>query len=473
MKRARRRAAGLALLAALYALLSGTLASCAGEAPCRYNSDCLHAYCSAGTCKVDCVDATLDCPSGYLCNQVAQCQAPGPGVDGGGADAGVDSSAPDGAQPDTSTVAPDAAVDAAADAMGDSTLPVDAGTPDTSTPPDVATGADGSAGHKVVFDLCASDAECTPGLLCRPPNVGGAPRCTRPCTSTSQCMESTRCVAVGSEQYCVLSDVGLACTASSTCNFGCLLGPKYCTMPCASGSDCPNGYGCEPVGTPPQSVCVKAEAPCSASDTSACIAAAACDTSATLLVGGCTLACNSAADCPQRAQGYTPWTCDGLCRRPPDVYGPLGQGVNPAQYACNASSTVVNLCEDAQHIDFTQFTIPAAPTVNCSATTTTAGVAGDACVDSCLYQGACAFGYACVAVGSVGGARVGLCLPSLGGGEVGAACTNSSQCYFGDCDLTTGTCTRDCSADGLCPTGSTCTVSGTILVQGIPFKRCQ
>lgn len=91
-----------------------------------------------------------------------------------------------------------------------------------------------------------------------------------------------------------------------------------------TGADCPNGWGCMLVGG--QNVCVKAEAPCSAVDSSACIAPAACDESPTLVVGGCTLACNSAADCPQRAAGLAPWTCNGLCRRPSDVFGPLAGG---------------------------------------------------------------------------------------------------------------------------------------------------
>jgi len=269
----------------------------------------------------------------------------------------------------------------------------------------------------------------------------------------------------------VLSDVGRTCTAAATCSFGCLTSQQYCTMACASGSDCPNGYGCMTVSG--QSVCVKAEASCDATDTSSCIAAAACDM--TLLVSGCTLVCNTASDCPQRAAGFQPWTCDtgGICRRPPDVYGPLGQGVTPTQYACDGSGDVVNICNDAQHIDFTQFIIPTPPAVSCSATMTTAGVTGDACVDSCVYQGSCAFGFACTAVGSVGADRIGLCLPSLGGGEIGGSCATDGDCVFGYCNRTAGTCTRDCTADGICTTGSTCVASGTVPVGGEPFRRCQ
>ena len=77
---------------------------------------------------------------------------------------------------------------------------------------------------------------------------------------------------------------------------------------------------------------------------------AACDTSTSLIVAGCTLACSSPADCPQRAQGMAPWSCDGLCRRPSSgataIYGPLEGGWSPAQYACNIALQVVNVCGD-------------------------------------------------------------------------------------------------------------------------------
>ena len=431
-----RRVAALLAAALSGVLLSGTLADCAGEAPCRFDSDCVQSYCSNGTCVQDCATAA-DCPTGYACNQVAQCQA----NTGDGAAPGVDARADHHASTDAAADAPASSRDAAppretgaADTGHDAMkLPDGAGHPDALMHIDAA---DASGPRKTVFDLCASDSECTSPLLCRAMYVGGAARCTPPCTTTDECMESTRCVTVGSEEYCVLSDIGRTCTAATTCNFACLTAQEYCTMPCTTGSDCPNGYGCQAVGTPPQSVCVKAEAPCSATDTSACIAAAACDTSATLVVAGCTLACTTAADCPQRAAGLQPWTCDGLCRRPPDVFGPLQQGATPAQYACDSADVVVNVCNDAEHIDFASFTIPAAPAVSCTATTTTSGAAGDSCLDSCLYQGGCAFGFACSAVGSVGAdSRIGLCLPALSGGEIGAACSADGDCFFGYCDL--------------------------------------
>jgi hypothetical protein len=430
--------------------------SCARSGPCRYNSDCNNSYCDNGTCKVDCVDATRDCPPGYVCNVNAQCAPPydgGAPSDGGNEGGGGQDGGSDGPTTDT-------------------TPATDTGGPmDSSTQGDAA----GPPGTLHELDRCSGSSQCASPLVCTALVQGGPTRCTRPCSSSADCMTGTVCLASsGGSKLCLGDHVGRVCTAASGCMFGCLTSPQYCTVPCTSGSDCPNGYGCMGVGSPATQVCVKAEAPCGAADTSACIAPAACDTSAALVVGGCTTTCTTAADCPQRAQPLAPWTCDsgGICRRPGDVYGPLAGGSTPAQYACNAMATVVNVCNDAQHMDFTQFTIPSPPAVNCSATTTTSGVAGDSCVDSCRYQGGCIYGFACAAVGNVGGSRIGLCLPA-GSGEVGAACASSADCAFGYCDSTSMKCSRDCTADGVCPDGSSCVSAGGPTVEGLPFRKCQ
>ncbi|MBX3188922.1 MAG: hypothetical protein KF819_18020 [Labilithrix sp.] len=411
--------------------------SCAGKGDCRYNSDCTGAYCFEGTCKKDCVDATVDCPRGYTCNAVAQCEPP---VGDGGTN--------DGATSDGATN----------DGAGSDGATSDGSTADGGTP-------------KRLLDRCANDGDCASNL-CRAWSRGAASRCTKTCATDGDCMTGTRCTAVGAETYCVASDVGRACTAATDCNFACLLAQQYCTAKCVTGADCPNGYGCQPVGSPATNVCVKASAYCDGADTSSCIAPAACDSSAALLVTSCTLACNSVADCPVRAIGLPAWTCDGLCRRPADVYGPLAGGER-ASYACNAAQTVVTVCNDAQHMDFGAFTVPAPPAVDCMAPMTTDGPVTDRCVDSCRYRGGCAQGFACTAVGSVGGGRIGLCLPALGPGEVGAPCSTDSACFFGYCNRTTNKCSRDCTADGLCPAGSTCNAGGTPVVEGMAFRRCE
>jgi hypothetical protein len=366
------------------------------------------------------------------------------------------------------------------DAGGDDAFPTQDGSPMNDGSSDASSsdsssdssrdGSDASSGVRREFDLCVDDTECTTGLLCRVIFKGSPTRCTRRCASG--CMSGTACVIVGADDICVWNDVGRPCTTASTCQFACLTAQQYCTNQCTDAHDCPNGYGCMAVSN--TRVCVKAEAPCDSTNTSACIAMSACDLTTQMVVGGCTLACSSAADCPQRAAPLTPWTCDGggICRRPADVFGPLDEQ-SDAEYACNASSVVVNVCNDAQHIDFTQFTIPSPPTVTCGATMTTPGVAGDKCVDSCRYQGGCKYGSACTALGSVNGARIGLCLPALGAGEVGDNCAIDGDCLFGYCNRVSGKCSRDCSRDGVCPTGSSCVAAGGPMVEGFAFSRCQ
>ena len=430
---------GTSALVAIGVLASLVAVHCAEKGECRFNSDCVGEYCAAdGTCKKDCLDAAIDCPRGFICNAVAQCEDPS-----GGADGGTDgSSGGDGA---TGT--------------------------DGSSGTDGSTGDGGGGSTKRLLDLCSADGECT-SAMCRAWSKGSPSRCTKACAVDTDCMTGTRCTAVGAEKFCVASDIGRSCTVATQCNFACLLSQKYCTEPCNTGADCPNGYGCQAVGTPAVKVCAKAAAYCDSSDTSSCIAAAACDEGPANIVSGCTLACSTAADCPVRAIGLPAWTCDGLCRRPPDVYGPLAGGER-ASYACNASSTVVSVCNDGQHMDFTAFAVPSPPVVDCLAPMTTDGPVNDRCVDSCRYRGGCVQGFACTAVGAVAGGRIGLCLPAGGSGEVGAACTQDSQCFFGYCNRNTSKCSRDCSADGLCPTGSTCNAGGGPAVEGQAFKRCE
>jgi hypothetical protein len=152
------------------------------------------------------------------------------------------------------------------------------------------------------------------------------------------------------------------------------------------------------------------------------------------------------------------------------VLGPLPGGSTPTQYACNAGGVPVNLCNDGQHIDFGAFDIPAAPAVNCNSPVTTSGSPTDSCVDSCRYEGGCAWGFTCTAVGNVNNSRIGLCLVN-GGSAVGTPCQSNIECAYGYC--VAGKCSRDCTADGLCPTGSTCTTVAGPTAQGLPFKRCQ
>lgn len=465
-------------LLALTALVSSAaFAGCAGgnADECSRNSDCDAGYCLDGKCRQDCIDSTKDCPKGYVCSAIGKCEF------GGGAGGGAGTAGAAGTSGTSGTAGASGTAGKAGSGTAGSGATSGSGTAGSQTAGSSSTGGTGTAGSDpfggsggataggAELDPCSGDGDCKSGLLCRPDVKGGPTHCTRTCSSNGQCFGGRRCETVDGAQVCAMGDVGRTCTAADQCLFGCLTSQKYCTTACQTGGDCPNGYACQPVGTPPTKVCAKVEAACD-SGTSECIAAAACDMSPNLVVVSCTAACNSAADCPQRAAGLPAWTCDGLCRRPADVKGPLEGGSTPTQYACDGTGQVVNLCNDGQHIDFVAFDIPKPPAVSCSATTTTSGAAGDSCVDSCRYQGGCSAGYACTAVGNVGGARIGLCLLA-GGNPVGSACANGTQCQYGYC--VNGKCSRDCSADGLCPTGSSCVAAGGPPVEGMAFKRCE
>ena len=204
---------------------------------------------------------------------------------------------------------------------------------------------------------------------------------------------------------------------------------------------------------------------CSASNTSKCLSASHCDDQ-TLLVGGCTIQCTAATDCPQRAQGLASWTCQDYgvgiaCVRPGEVWGAIPKG-ETTQWACDpTNNAVVNLCADA-------LTFDAAPALSCPVST--AVLTTGPCIQSCLYTGGCGYGWMCVGRGQLqNGSRIGLC-SRTGMGEIGTFCTTDEQCVFGLCE--NGFCSRDCTADGVCPSGKTCTNAGGPAIEGKAWRIC-
>lgn len=490
---------------------------CARPAACERNSDCNNGYCLEGECKRDCIDAERDCPEGWVCNLNAQCvplhEGAG-GQGGGGSDAG-DSDAGDGGAgglggADPGDAGEDASIDPGLDAGDDGSIDDDAGgnggsggrggaggrggsggsdDEDGGLEDDGGAGGAGGAGGEEdggveptkplgLLDLCRADEDCEGSFICRPMYVNGPKRCTKSCTAFAQCMTGTRCETVGEERYCAQSDIGKACGTSDDCNSRCMTQRGYCTSECQTGADCPNGYGCTGVGTPSVRMCVKTSIYCGDNANVCAGGANACEHD-DIPISSCTIPCSSASDCPQRASALgSKWTCikypnwtSGYCMRPNDVYGPIEGGAH-ADYLCAPGTTmIVNACADGLNTNIDEWYTPNPPYVNCNAGTTTPGVAGDSCIDSCRYQGACAFGFSCAAISSIGNQRLGLCLPT-GQGEIGEPCTKHRDCTFGYCNLDTSQCTRDCSADGVCPSGSTCTATGAF-IEGIAFKRCE
>ncbi len=488
-----RRVAEVVLSASLLALAIPTGCATGDADSCERNSDCDAGYCLESKCRRDCVDAALDCPKGYACSAIGKCEFGGAGASGasttGGAagalagtggvttggvsgkgGAGASGSAQAGAAQGGAGSSQGGAGSSQAGA-GSSQAGAGSSQAGASGDPFGGGGAAGAAtGAAIELDRCDSDTDCASGLVCRADAKGAIARCTRTCSSNADCFGGRRCELIDGVKACVMGDVGRPCAAPSDCNFGCLLVPKTCTTPCATGADCPNGFACQAVGAPATRVCVKLSEACDA-DASACVVPAACDTKAPLIVNSCTSACDTAGDCPVRAAGLPAWTCDGTCRRPPDVLGPLAGGTYPTQWACGPGGVPVNLCGDGQHLDFEAFDIPAPPSVDCNKPTTTSGKDSDACVDSCRYKGGCGVGFACTAVGSVASSRIGLCLPT-GGDPTGSPCKSGLTCEFGYCTAA-GACSRDCTADGLCPTGTACVAGGGPPVEGMPFRRCQ
>lgn len=473
-----------ALLLVTLALAASSL-GCARPAACQRNSDCNQAYCSDGECKKDCIDEAKDCPAGWTCDQTARCVAPGGSSEPGGGEGGDVGPGQGGAGGEGGQSAGGAGGQGGDD-------------------PGAGGGGQGGSGGggattKVALDRCSSDSDCTAPAFCRPAYRGGPSRCTFSCTSSQQCPQGTRCETVGGESYCAQSDIGKACSSGDECNFACLSDTqRICTSSCADARDCPNGYGCMNVAG--QKVCAKTNIYCGEGGASQCIAQDAClpggpSAGQSMVADSCTVVCTSSLDCPQRAQGLDPWLCQGgLCKRPKDIFGPQAGG-ETAEYVCAESppNTILSasLCGDSFRWDRFAGRLSEQPPPFSGQDCYYEAVLGDpydpdspwnrsypgndSCIDTCRYQGGCAFGFACSPIAALPSnqtARIGLCLPA-GGGEIGAYCSRDDDCALGYCH-DSGKCTRDCSPDGVCPKGSSCTAVGdaTHVETGEPFRRC-
>ncbi len=435
-------------------------ASCAGPRACERNSDCVNAYCEDGECKKDCVVAEVDCPPGWICNTIAKCEPPPDGgvidpSDGGAGAAGsggaTGGSSGDGGTGGSTGGSAGVATGGTAGSGGSTGGSAGAATGGTG-----GTGGTSSTGSE--FDYCGSDTDCSAPLVCRAMSLGGTvTRCTRSCSTTSQCMTGTRCTY--GTGYCAFDDDGMTCNGPGQCVDACS-GLGYCTSLCTSALDCPGGWGCV-AAQGGVKACVRLDQLCSASNYSACLSQAHCDDQ-TMLVGGCTIQCTSVNDCPQRASGLPPWYCQqGVCIRPDDVWGAVPKG-DTTQWACEPyNNSIVNLCADA-------LTFDQAPSLNCPVSTSVP-TSGD-CVQSCRYAGGCGHGWACVGLAELGSQRVGVCLRT-GFGEVGQGCSNNEDCLFALC--AGGTCSRDCTADGVCPSGFACVPGGAPNIEGKAYRICQ
>ena len=122
-------------------------------------------------------------------------------------------------------------------------------------------------------------------------------------------------------------------------------------------------------------------------------------------------------------------------------------------WACNDVGVSSNTCADGLTSDL-------APVLNCNETTTVP--TQTPCVASCVPSGGCGQGFVCVtglvSLGNPPGATP-ICVRK-GQAEIGATCTKNEDCLFGLCK--NQICSRDCSADGACPSPFAC-ASGVCL----------
>lgn len=453
-------------IAALIALPT----SCAKRKPCERNSDCVKGYCEDGECKTECVVSELDCPRGWVCNDVTgRCEEPG---DGGLGDAqsGDASEAETGASGSGGGAGdgPGGSAGSAGTAGGaGSAGSGQAGSAGASG----SAGTGGSSGELREFDRCSSDADCASPLVCRDMNKGhGDMRCTRPCTMSQQCMAGTKCTY--GTNYCAFDDSGKPCSGvSGECNDACSTSVGYCTTMCSSGYDCPAGWACSPATG--GKACLRLDQVCGMvldqPDYSACLSQAHCDEQS-MFIGGCTSQCSSANDCPQRPSALPRWTCDGVkCMRPGDTFGSVPKEEHTYWTCYDYGGPRVNLCADGLTLDQ-----PPAE-LDCNNNPYALVPSAGYCVQTCRYEGGCGWGYECVGhqVSLNGTATgLGLCVRkgSLG---IGQPCSSDEACEFGLCLKDEAKCSRDCSYDGVCPSGTTCQSAPGAPVDSTPFRVCK
>jgi hypothetical protein len=152
-------------------------------------------------------------------------------------------------------------------------------------------------------DECHCAGQCQTGLCLDTGIVGRGGSCTFHCGAAAPCPDLDLCLLLGDgTSVCVANDVGFSCRGAFECLFACLTDPatgsSACTAPCASGADCPQGWGCGRLLTDlgVQQLCLPAGARCLGGADCAggrCLPRQAGDA-----LGFCTLDCRDARDCP-------------------------------------------------------------------------------------------------------------------------------------------------------------------------------
>ncbi len=323
-------------------------------------------------------------------------EPPRRGTDLGAPDLGTDAGSPD-AGP----------IDGGGTDLGVDGGPVDMGTPDSGV-----LGA--------YLDRCNVPGECESSRCID--DRGPTRFCTRTCLTNGDCASDHLCDA----GQCVPNDVGGLCDEAADCVTNLCAGNPAtgvgeCTRTCTNAGDCPAGFACSNAGG--TFVCVDIERPCAQCSTGICL------NDLGQGMRGCTTTCRGPADCPRSLPGLE-YTCSGgHCIPSTFVLGPDSMG-STCRFSGDANLCRSGVCVDAD--DGSQF-----------------------CTQVCNERGTCGEGFACVPSGDGGGGTVFVC-QDAGTIDLGQPCTLSTQCVSGICDTTRNVCTRLCTDDRICPTGTRC-----------------
>lgn len=291
-------------------------------------------------------------------------------------------------------------------------LGVDGGSPDMGG---TDSGVPGS-----YLDRCNVPGECESNRCID--DRGPTRFCTVTCVTNGDCASDHLCDA----GQCVPNDVGGLCDEAADCVTNLCAGNPAtgvgeCTRTCTSAGDCPAGFACSNAGG--TFVCVDIERPCAQCSTGVCL------NDLGQGMRGCTTTCRGPADCPRSLPGLE-YTCSGgYCIPSNFVLGPDSMGST-----CRFSGTA-NLCRSGVCVDGDD--------------------GSQTCTQVCNERGTCGEGFACVPSGDGSGGTVFVC-QDAGTIDLGQPCTLGTQCVSGICDTTRNACSRLCTDDRICPTGTRC-----------------
>jgi hypothetical protein len=281
---------------------------------------------------------------------------------------------------------------------------------------------------------CAADGDCPSGFLCQ--SMSGSKqcvpfdgRCEERCLADRDCPTGFRCA----EGYCgaISGFRGLCapCSVDEECQHGVCMqaegGRRSCAPYCGREGDCPSGSVCVDLAGVEAPICLPRSGRCPVGVGGAgksCLGPSGCASGLCMLQEGdghgrCVDGCNAGV-CPEGGR------CESVDDEPICLPSLAPDGASCLHGLECAGELCVSLASEA------------------------------VCTRACEGDSNCADGWACDQVEGSG-----LCLPSTGGGEIGADCASGPvACTTGLCLIESSgpVCTRRCQSSGNCPTGWRC-----------------